>query len=1105
MSRRTDISHILVIGSGPIVIGQASEFDYSGTQACRVLRGEGYRVSLVNSNPATIMTDPEFADATYVEPLTPEFVEKVLAAQADAGHPVDALLPTLGGQTALNLAVALHENGVLEKYGVELIGANIEAIQRGEDRQQFKDIVRGVGGDTPSSLVCRDLDDAMAFAATVDHKVVIRPSFTMGGAGSGLATSEADVREMVGRGLAASPVHEVLVEQSVFGWKEYELELMRDRHDNVVVVCSIENVDPMGVHTGDSVTVAPAMTLTDREYQHMRDLGIAVLRAVGVDTGGCNIQFAVDPKTGRMIVIEMNPRVSRSSALASKATGFPIAKIAAKLAVGYTLDEIPNDITTKTPAAFEPSLDYVVVKVPRFAFEKFPGADPVLTTHMKSVGEVMAIGRNFSEALGKALRSLETRAAGFWTVDAPQISADQALEALRIPLEGQLYRVQRAVEAGASVEDIALASGIDAWFVDQIALVTDIGREIRDAPALTPPLLRRGKRFGLSDRQIAVLRPELAGEAGVRTLRHRAAIRPVYKTVDTCAAEFAATTPYHYSTYDDESEVAPQRDRPKVLILGSGPNRIGQGIEFDYSCVHAAMALRAAGYETVMINCNPETVSTDYDTSDRLYFEPLTTEDVLEVVHAERSSGDVAGVICTLGGQTPLGLAQKLKDAGVTVLGTQPEAIELAEHRGAFGRVLHDAGLPAPKHGTATSFAEAKLAADGIGYPVLVRPSYVLGGRGMEIVYDEVNLESYIARSTEIGPQHPVLVDRFLDDAVEIDVDALYDGVELYLGGVMEHIEEAGIHSGDSACALPPITLGTTEINRVRRSSLAIAEGVGVRGLLNVQYALAGDVLYVLEANPRASRTVPFVSKATAVPLAKAAARIALGATIAELRAEGMLPASHDGGELPDDAPIAVKEAVLPFARFRTANGEHVDSLLGPEMKSTGEVMGIDAVFGTAFAKSQAAAYGPLPSGGTVFVSVANRDKRAAIFPVKRLSDLGFRVLATAGTAQVLRRNGVPADVVGKFSDGPGNVVEAIDRGEVDLVLNTPFGAPGNSGPRVDGYEIRTACVSAGVPCLTTVQAAAAAVQGIEKLIQGGVGVRSLQEYHADLDAWRNQ
>jgi carbamoyl-phosphate synthase large subunit len=1095
MPRRKDISHVLVIGSGPIVIGQACEFDYSGTQACRVLRAEGYRVSLVNSNPATIMTDPEFADATYVEPLTPEFVEKVIAAEQP-----DALLPTLGGQTALNLAVALHSSGVLERYGVELIGADIEAIARGEDRQRFKEIVRSVGADVPASKVCHTVDEAAGFAAAVGNSVVVRPSFTMGGLGSGLAGNADEVRTMVARGLAASPVHEVLVEQSVLGWKEFELELMRDRHDNVVVVCSIENVDPMGVHTGDSITVAPAMTLTDREYQHMRDVGIAVLRAVGVDTGGCNIQFAVDPGTGRLVVIEMNPRVSRSSALASKATGFPIAKIAAKLAVGYTLDEIPNDITLETPAAFEPALDYVVVKVPRFAFEKFPGADPVLTTHMKSVGEVMAMGRNFTEALGKALRSLETKDAGFWTRPDPVLTDAELRAAVTTPTDGRLYRVEQALRRGWPVDEVAELSGIDAWFVDQIAQIVELRTELVDAPVLTPGLLHKAKRHGISDRQLAALRPELAGEDGVRLLRRRAGIRPVYKTVDTCAAEFAARTPYHYSSYDDETEVAAQPDKPKVIILGSGPNRIGQGIEFDYSCVHAVMALRDAGYETVMINCNPETVSTDYDTADRLYFEPLTFEDVLEVVHAEQASGTVAGVICTLGGQTPLGLAQRLKDAGVPVLGTQPEAIDLAEHRGAFGRLLHEAGLPAPRFGTATSFGEAKAVADAIGYPVLVRPSYVLGGRGMEIVYDEGALASYIERATEIAPDHPVLVDRFLDDAIEIDVDALYDGNELYVGGVMEHIEEAGIHSGDSACALPPITLGERDIAAVRDSTLAIARGVGVRGLLNVQYALAGDVLYVLEANPRASRTVPFVSKATAVPLAKAAARIALGASIAGLRSEGLLPRTGDGATLPDDAPIAVKEAVLPFHRFRSPDGAHVDSLLGPEMKSTGEVMGFDAVFGTAFAKSQAAAYGSLPVKGTVFVSVANRDKRAAIFPVKRLSDLGFRIIATSGTAQVLRRNGVQAEVVGKFSDGPGNIVEKITAGEVDLVLNTPWG---NSGPRVDGYEIRTAAVAAGIPCLTTVQAAAAAVQGIEELVRGEVGVRPLQDLHAQLAEWR--
>ncbi|HEV7206232.1 MAG TPA: carbamoyl-phosphate synthase large subunit [Jatrophihabitans sp.] len=1095
MPKRTDIQHIMVIGSGPIVIGQACEFDYSGTQACRVLRAEGFRVSLVNSNPATIMTDPEFADATYVEPLTPDFLERVIAKERP-----DAILPTLGGQTALNLAMDLHAAGVLEKYGVELIGADVEAIQRGEDRQRFKEIVRTVGGDVPDSLVCHTLEEAIAFAETVDNKIVVRPSFTMGGLGSGLATDAAEVRTMVARGLAASPVHEVLVEQSVLGWKEFELELMRDKHDNVVVVCSIENLDPMGVHTGDSITVAPVMTLTDREYQHMRDIGIAVLREVGVDTGGCNIQFAIDPADGRMIVIEMNPRVSRSSALASKATGFPIAKIAAKLAVGYTLDEIPNDITRKTPAAFEPALDYVVVKIPRFAFEKFPGADPVLTTHMKSVGEAMSIGRNFTEAFGKALRSMETKAAGFWTRAEDDSTVEELLALAAVPTDGRIYYVERALRAGATVEQLAAATGIDPWFLDQLLLIVEVGHEVRSAPTLTDALLRKAKRHGLSDRQIAVLRPELAGEDGVRMLRHRLGIRPVFKTVDTCAAEFAATTPYFYSTYDEETEVD-HTGREKVIILGSGPNRIGQGIEFDYSCVHAVMALRDAGYETVMINCNPETVSTDYDTADRLYFEPLTFEDVLEVVAAEQASGDVKGVICTLGGQTPLGLAQKLKDAGVTVLGTQPEAIDFAEHRGAFGRVLAEAGLPAPKHGTATSFAEAKAVADSIGYPVLVRPSYVLGGRGMEIVYDEAHLSDYISRATEITPDHPVLVDRFLDDAVEIDVDALYDGSDLYLGGVMEHIEEAGIHSGDSACALPPITLGASEIATVRASTLAIARGVGVRGLLNVQYALAGDVLYVLEANPRASRTVPFVSKATAVQLAKAAARVALGASIAELRAEGMLPASGDGGDLPSDAPIAVKEAVLPFHRFRTQAGDQVDSILGPEMKSTGEVMGFDATFGMAFAKSQAAAYGSLPLKGTVFVSIANRDKRAAIFPVKRLSDLGFRVLATAGTAQVLRRNGVAAEVVGKFSDGPDNIVEKILAGEVDLVLNTPWGS---GGPRLDGYEIRTASVTAGIPCLTTVQAAAAAVQGIEELARGEVGVRSLQDLHEQLRAWRS-
>ncbi|WP_416562675.1 carbamoyl-phosphate synthase large subunit [Nocardia testacea] len=1116
MPRRTDLEHILVIGSGPIVIGQACEFDYSGTQACRVLRAEGLRVSLVNSNPATIMTDPEFADSTYVEPITPEFVEKVIEKERP-----DALLATLGGQTALNTAVALHERGVLEKYGVELIGADFEAIQRGEDRQKFKDIVARVGGESARSRVCYTMDEVRDTVAELGFPVVVRPSFTMGGLGSGMAYDDTDLDRIAGGGLAASPTANVLIEESILGWKEYELELMRDGRDNVVIVCSIENVDPMGVHTGDSMTVAPALTLTDREYQKMRDLGIAILREVGVDTGGCNIQFAVDPTDGRLIVIEMNPRVSRSSALASKATGFPIAKIAAKLAIGYTLDEIVNDITKETPACFEPTLDYVVVKAPRFAFEKFPGADPTLTTTMKSVGEAMSLGRNFAEALGKVLRSLETKAAGFWTAAdgkwAPA-STDQAdidaaiaeiLADLRTPTEGRIYQVERALRFGASIEDVAAASGIDPWFVAEIAGLVDLRTELLDTPVLDESLLRRAKYHGLSDRQIAELRPELAGESGVRALRHRLGVRPVFKTVDTCAAEFEARTPYHYSAYEldpaAESEVAPQPDRDKVIILGSGPNRIGQGIEFDYSCVHAAQTLSAAGYETVMVNCNPETVSTDYDTADRLYFEPLTFEDVLEVYHAESESGTVAGVIVQLGGQTPLGLAERLTAAGVPVVGTSAAAIDLAEDRGEFGDVLVAAGLPAPKYGTATTFEQARKIAADIGYPVLVRPSYVLGGRGMEIVYDEQSLEGYISRATELSPEHPVLVDRFLEDAIEIDVDALCDGDEVFLGGVMEHIEEAGIHSGDSACALPPITLGRSDIEAVRRSTIALAKGIGVKGLLNVQYALKDDVLYVLEANPRASRTVPFVSKATAVPLAKAAARIMLGATIAELRAEGMLP-EGDGGHVALDAPVAVKEAVLPFHRFRSPDGSQVDSLLSPEMKSTGEVMGIDADFGTAFAKSQSAAYGSLPTEGTVFVSIANRDKRAMVFPVKRLHDLGFRILATAGTAEMLRRNGIPCEQVRKHSDpvsaAGGNtppqpsIVDQIRDGEVDMVFNTPYG---NSGPRVDGYEIRSAAVGVNIPCITTVQGAAAAVQGIEASINGGLGVRSLQELHSAL------
>jgi carbamoyl-phosphate synthase large subunit len=1106
MPKRSDLKHVLVIGSGPIVIGQACEFDYSGTQACRVLREEGLRVSLVNSNPATIMTDPEFADATYIEPITPEFVELVIERERP-----DALLATLGGQTALNTAMALHERGVLDRYGVELIGADIEAIARGEDRQQFKDIVARIGAQTPRSRVCQSLPEVLDAVVELNYPVVVRPSFTMGGLGSGIAHNERQLRSIVTAGLAASPTAQVLIEESVLGWKEYELELMRDACDNVVVVCSIENIDPMGVHTGDSVTVAPAMTLTDREYQHMRDVGIAVLREVGVDTGGCNIQFAVHPQTGRLVVIEMNPRVSRSSALASKATGFPIAKIAAKLAIGYTLDEIGNDITGATPASFEPSLDYVVVKVPRFAFEKFPGADPELTTTMKSVGEAMSFGRCFVEALQKALRSVETSSAGFWTTpDDPQLTHETLLDQLHTPHDGRLYTVERALRHGASVDEVIAASRMDRWFIEQIATLVALRAEIMAAPVLDAALLRRAKRAGCSDGQLAALRPELSGEDGVRWLRHRLGIRPVYKTVDTCAAEFAATTPYHYSAYegsDGETEVVPSAT-PKVLILGSGPNRIGQGIEFDYSCVHAAMALRAASdgqrYETVMVNCNPETVSTDYDTADRLYFEPLTFEDVLEVYHAEHESGlaaggpGVVGVIVQLGGQTPLGLANRLAAAGLPIVGTSPEAIDTAEDRGSFGQLLAQAQLPAPAYGMATSFDDARAIADDIGYPVLVRPSYVLGGRGMEIVYDERALADYIERATAVSPAHPVLVDRFLEDAIEIDVDALCDGEQVYLGGVMEHIEEAGIHSGDSSCALPPITLGAGDIERVRSYTEAIAYRLGVRGLLNVQYALKDDVLYVLEANPRASRTVPFVAKATGVQLAKAAARVMLGAPIAQLRAEGLLAVAGDGGDAPVGTPIAVKQAVLPFQRFRTVEGKGIDSLLGPEMKSTGEVMGLDSVFGRAFAKSQTGAYGPLPTKGRVFVSVANHDKRAMVFPMKRLADLGFEILATSGTATVLHRHGISATVVGKRSErmigGDPDVVALIEAGEVDLVINTPYGT---AGPRVDGYEIRGAAVLARVPCLTTVQGAAAAVMGIEAQIRGELGVRSLQQIHA--------
>ena len=1086
MPKRQDINSVLVIGSGPIVIGQACEFDYSGTQACRVLRSEGIRVILINSNPATIMTDPDFADATYVEPITPEVIESIIEKEKP-----DAILPTLGGQTALNAAMALFERGSLEKFGVELIGANVDAIRAGENRQEFKELVLRAGADVAKSRIAHSIEDCLEIAGELGYPMVVRPSFTMGGLGSGFAYNEQDLRRIAGAGLQASPTHEVLLEESILGWKEYELELMRDRNDNTVVVCSIENFDPVGVHTGDSITVAPAMTLTDREYQNLRDIGIQIIRDVGVDTGGCNIQFAVEPDTGRVIVIEMNPRVSRSSALASKATGFPIAKIAAKLAIGYTLDEIPNDITGVTPASFEPTLDYIVVKAPRFAFEKFPAADPTLTTTMKSVGEAMAIGRTFSQALQKALRSLEKRGSSFhWQETSDTV--DDLLQKIKVPTEKRIVQVQQALRLGASPEAVFEATKIDPWFIDQIALINEIAEWFEKLSSLDELSIRKAKKHGFSDAQLASIRK--MSEEEFRSLRHSFGIRPIFKTVDTCAGEFPALTPYHYSSYDQETEVVPS-ERQKVVILGSGPNRIGQGVEFDYSCVHAAFALRDAGYETIMINCNPETVSTDYDTSDRLYFEPLTLEDVLEVIHAEASSGELLGVLVQLGGQTALGLADGLKAAGVKILGTTPESIELAEERGQFQKILDTALLKAPANGTAINLQQAGEIADRIGYPVLVRPSFVLGGRGMEIVYDQASLVDYFARIAEhalVDAKHPLLVDRFLDDAIEIDVDALFDGETLYIGGVMEHIEEAGIHSGDSSCTLPPITLSDTQINRVVEATEKIARGLSVRGLLNVQFALASDVLYVLEANPRASRTVPFVSKALGIALAKAAALVMVGRKISDLIQARLLPAT-DGAHLPANTPVSVKEAVLPFKRFATKEGRFVDSLLGPEMRSTGEVMGIDTNFPSAFAKSQAAAGSSLPLEGTVFISVADRDKPQIVLPVRRLAQLGYRILATEGTSKMLRRHGIESQTVAKYSQARGerSIVEMITSGEVDVVVNTPSGADARS----DGYEIRAATTAADKPIFTTVAQLSAAIGSFEIIREKKFSVKSLQEH----------
>ncbi|HKH26516.1 MAG TPA: carbamoyl-phosphate synthase large subunit [Acidimicrobiia bacterium] len=1099
MPRRDDLETILIVGSGPIVIGQACEFDYSGTQACKVLQSEGYRVVLVNSNPATIMTDPEFAAATYVEPLDAPTLTRVIERERP-----DALLPTLGGQTALNLAVELHDGGVLDRFGVELIGASVDAIRVAENRHEFKAAMEEIGLAVPRSGFATTLGDAMEIAEQVGYPLIVRPSFILGGGGTGVAHTADEMRHIAERGLAASPVGEILIEQSVVGWKEFELEVMRDHADNVVVVCSIENFDPMGVHTGDSVTVAPAQTLTDVEYQRMRDAAFACIRRIGVDTGGSNIQFAVNPADGRQQIIEMNPRVSRSSALASKATGFPIAKIAARLAVGYRLDEVMNDITGETPASFEPTIDYVVTKIPRWAFEKLPGATATLGTMMQSVGEAMAIGRTFPESLQKAIRSLETGRHGLncdpGEAALEESSDDDLVRAAAVPAPDRLFALEAALRRGVPVDRLATATGIDAWFLDGILQIVEERSRLAAGgrAGVARRDWRRAKRLGFSDAQLAYLWE--SDEESVRAARLDAGVGVTYKTVDTCAAEFAARTPYHYGTFEDEDEVA-ALEKPAVVILGSGPNRIGQGVEFDYCCVHAAFALSAAGYETVMVNCNPETVSTDYDTSDRLFFEPLTGEDVLAICTTLARRGELAGVIVSLGGQTPLKLARMLADAGIPILGTSPPSIDLAEDRERFNALCTRLGIPQPDGGTAASSADARAIAEGIGYPVLVRPSYVLGGRAMQIVYDVDGLDAAMAelagtgslgREGGLSATRPALIDRFLEDAIEVDVDALRDRAgEVVVGGVMEHIEEAGVHSGDSACAIPPPTLSAPVIATIEAHTRSLADALDVRGLLNVQYAVKGGEVSVIEANPRASRTVPFVSKATGVPLAKLAARVMLGATLAEVREEGVaLPAPGRS----NGTHVAVKEAVLPFARF-----PEVDTLLGPEMRSTGEVMGVDRSFGLAFTKSQAAAGNQLPERGTVFFSLADRDKPAGLVAARRLAELGFSLVATAGTADALQSNGIRVDaVVGKLgeSDTAGvDAVELISSGKVDLVINTPRGRPARPG---DGDHIRRAATAHHVACVTTVAAALAVASGLAEWSSSEPQVRSLQEYHRD-------
>ncbi|MGH7273959.1 MAG: carbamoyl-phosphate synthase large subunit [Nitrospiria bacterium] len=1095
MPKRTDIQKIMLIGSGPIVIGQACEFDYSGTQACKALKEEGYQLVLVNSNPATIMTDPDFADRTYIEPILPEVLEKIIAQERP-----DALLPTMGGQTALNMAVALTENGVLERYGIRLIGARYEAIRKAENREEFKKAMARIGLKLPESGYARTKDEAAAIADKIGLPAVIRPSFTLGGTGASVAFNVEEFEQAVAWGLAASPVHEVLVEQSVLGWKEFELEVMRDLKDNVVIVCSIENLDPMGIHTGDSITVAPAQTLTDKEYQLMRNASIAIMREIGVDTGGSNIQFAVHPATGEMVVIEMNPRVSRSSALASKATGFPIAKIAAKLAVGFTLDEIQNDITRVTPASFEPSIDYVVVKFPRFAFEKFPQADPTLTTQMKSVGEVMSIGRTFKEALHKAIRSLEvdryglerlgeipghvrsaSGGSGEEVVEVQELDLDQIKEKIRIPNWERVWYIADAFRRGIDVETISGLSRIDPWFLHQIREIVDFENQlIARSYDMSNDLLRQAKEYGFSDRRLA----QLMGihEEEIRRRRKEKGITPTYKRVDTCAGEFLAHTPYLYSTYERECEAHPTR-RQKIVILGSGPNRIGQGIEFDYCCVHAAFAAKEEGYETIMVNCNPETVSTDYDTSDRLYFEPLTEEDVLNIIDIEKPDG----IVVQFGGQTPLKLAVPLERVGVRILGTLPEAIDLAEDRGRFRALLDRLGLKQPQSDITRTIEEAVLIAGALTYPVLVRPSYVLGGRAMEILYDEVSLRKYVQWALLESPQHPILIDKYLEDAIELDVDAVSDGEDVIIGGILEHIEEAGVHSGDSACSLPPFSLTGSVLEEIRRQTVLLAKSLGVVGLMNVQFAVKpasrtgrSDEIFVLEVNPRASRTIPFVSKAIGVPLAKVAMKVMLGRRLRDLGITHERVPSY----------TAVKEAVFPFQRFK-----EVDTLLGPEMKSTGEVMGIDAEFGLAFSKAQAGAGGSLPRSGMVFISVKDPDKPQILPIAQKLSDLGFNLLATRGTAQSLEQAGITLKTVQKVKEGRPHAVDYLKNGEIQMVINTV----GDKIAQEDSYLLRRTTLNQNIPYFTTIAGARAAVRAIEAILKGRGGVKALQDYHREL------